>query len=99
MESSIVNARVPRAKKEAGSGILESLGANVTELVNGAYDYLIAHRQLPSVSDCDAVRDEAGFAAFASGSTLEVDWGADPASVDYRKIIREGKRADYESLA
>ena len=50
MESVIVNARVSRAKKEAGAGILASLGSTTTELINGAYDYLIEHRSLPGAS-------------------------------------------------
>lgn len=95
----MVNARVPQAKKEAGGGILEALDATVTELVNGAYDYLIAYRRIPGAQERDGGADAGRFSAFVASSTLDVDWGPDPASVDYRTILREGKRADYESLA
>lgn len=98
MESVIVNARVSRAKKEAGAGILASLGSTTTELINGAYDYLIEHRSLPGASAESAPSREA-FAQFVSCSTLEVDWDDRVASGDYRSFVREGKRADYESLA
>lgn len=103
MESAMVNARVPRAKKEAGAEILESLGATTTELVNGAFDYLLANRQLPDATPRGRREAEnrtaARFAEFEKLSTLSIDWGPVPESVDYRKIIAEGKRADYESLA
>lgn len=98
MESVIVNARVSRAKKEAGAGILASLGSTTTELINGAYDYLIEHRSLPGASAESAPSREA-FVRFVSCSTLEVDWDDRVASGDYRSLVREGKRADYESLA
>lgn len=98
MESSIVNARVPRAKKEVGAGILASLGSTTTELINGAYDYLIAHHALPGVTT-DTPLFRGSFAEFVSRSTVAADWDNDAASGDYRALMREGKRADYESLA
>lgn len=47
MESALVSARVPKAKKEAAAAILASLGATASELVNNAYDFLLAEGRLP----------------------------------------------------
>lgn len=98
MESTIVNARVSRAKKEAGAGILRALGSTTTELINGAYDYLIAHRALPGAADI-AMPSIGSFARFVAQSSVSVDWDEQAETGDYRTLIREGKRADYESLA
>ena len=42
MESTLVSARIPQAKKEAGVSLLASLGAS------SAFDYLLAHQSLPA---------------------------------------------------
>ena len=44
---SMVSARVPVEVKNQGDALLKSMGASVTELVNAAYDYLIANGELP----------------------------------------------------
>ena len=104
MESSLVSARIPVAKKEAGAGLLRSLGSTPSELVNRAYDYLIACGELPSVPAASrkgrqgAGEADGGLEAFLAASTVEVDWGAD-AAADYKELLRRGRRADYESLA
>ena len=98
MESSLVNARVPNAKREIGAGILESLGATTSELINGAYDYLIEYRRLPGKAAQSDARSPEAFARFAEESTCAIEWGADAGDVDYREILRSGKRAEYESL-
>lgn len=45
---SMVTARVPKGIKEQGDAILREIGASPTKLVNSAYDFVIAHRRLPS---------------------------------------------------
>ena len=40
-ESVLVSARVPQAKKDASKGVLASLGANTSDLINSAFDYLL----------------------------------------------------------
>ncbi len=54
----IVTARVPIAVKERGSEILGEIGATTTQLVNAAYDYLLAEHDLPRASS-----DVHGFAS------------------------------------
>lgn len=98
MESALVSARVPRAKKEAASSLLESLGSTTSELINSAFEYLIENRSLPA-SKASTSRDEHAYAAFVNKATLDIDWGPDAELLDYKAIIREGKRAEYESLA
>lgn len=102
MESVLVNARVPRAKKEVSVGILESLGATTSELINSAYDYLLEHKELPTsrnTSKEKRLHDREAFAAFAEESTLDINWGEHPESFDYKQFMSSRKRADYESLA
>lgn len=48
MESTLVSARIPQAKKEAGVSLLASLGASTSDLINNAFDYLLAHQSLPA---------------------------------------------------
>ena len=38
-------------------------------------------------------------AAFVNATTLDIDWHDEANDGDYRSIIRNGKAADYESLA
>ena len=45
-ESVLVSARVPQAKKDASKGVLASLGANTSDLINSAFDYLLERREL-----------------------------------------------------
>lgn len=47
MDSTLVSARVPRAKKEAGKAVLDDLGATVSDLINGAFDHLLEKKELP----------------------------------------------------
>ena len=102
METAIANARVPLAKKEASRGVLQSLGATTSDLINGAYDYLLSTGRIPGVA-CEvepavAGKDWSAFASFVEEATLDVDWG-EGFDGDYKSILREGKVADYESLA
>ena len=47
MMYAIVTARVPVEVKEQGNSILKSIGSSPTQLINAAYDYLLAERKLP----------------------------------------------------
>lgn len=46
----IVTARVPAEIKERGKAILQSIGATPTDLINAAYNYVLANGKLPAVS-------------------------------------------------
>lgn len=43
----IVSARVPIAVKERGNAALKDLGATPSQLINAAYEFVLAERQLP----------------------------------------------------
>lgn len=98
MDTTLVSARLSRAKKERAGSILESIGATASDLINSAYDYVIETHQLPTPSRKAEVRNQEGFAAFVRSSTLEVEWPQD-ASGDYRELASEWRLSDYESLA
>lgn len=102
METAIANARVPIAKKEASLGLLKSLGLTTSDLINGAYDYLLSTGTIPAAVSKETIleneRDWSAFSSFAESATLDIDWGED-FDGDYKRILREGKIADYESLA
>lgn len=53
----IVSARVPVAVKERGNSILKELGATPSQLVNAAYEYVLAEGKLPQArSDLERLR-------------------------------------------
>ena len=98
MDDTLVSSRISPAKKEAGVSILETIGATTSDLINSAFDYVIATRQLPVVAPKDEEgRQACDFSKFVAGSTVAVDWGQDECS--YKDILRKKKVADYESLA
>ena len=43
----IVTARVPVAVKEQVGGVLRDIGSTPSQLVNAAYEYVLAERRLP----------------------------------------------------
>lgn len=47
----IVSARIPVAVKERGNAALRELGATPSQLINAAYEYVLAERKLPRVHD------------------------------------------------
>ena len=98
MESALVSARVPKAKKEAACTVLASLGLTASDLVNDAFDFVLAQGRMPGVSVPQRPGQEA-FESFVRQSTLDVGWGDDAADGDYKSLIRERRSADYESLA
>ena len=83
MNSSLISARVPVAKREAAQGMLTAIGATTSDLVNSAFDYLLATKHLPQAEE----------------STFDIPWEDAGACGDYRELICEGKRLRYESLA
>ena len=96
MDNTLVSARVPRAKKDAGVGVLASLGES--DLINCAFDYVLSHRELPTAL-APSRQSQADFARFVEESTLPIPWGEDAPEGDYRALIRDRRLADYESLA
>ena len=98
MESTLVNARVPVAKREAAVAILNAQGITTTELINAAYDFLIEHEELPGAKQ-NKKQPSNSFLAFMNESTLDVNWSCQEEFTDYKEFIRKGKQADYECLA
>ena len=47
----IVSARVPVAVKERGNATLRELGATPSQLINAAYEFVLAERKLPKASE------------------------------------------------
>jgi len=98
MESSIINARVPQAKKDTAVSILDSMGLTVTDLINGAVDYLIDTGEVPSQKTQRArKRSAADYRSFAKRATLHIDWPADDMR-SYKQMLADELTADYESL-
>ena len=99
MDNSMVSARVPAGKKERAAGILASIGATTSDLINNALDYVIATKQLPTASDPTAPKPSAtDFQRFVRDSTIDVEWAAE-FDGDYKTFMRQERLADYESLA
>ena len=98
MESILVNARIPIAKKEAATAMLNAQGITTTELINAAYDFLIEHEELPTAKS-NKKRTINSFSSFVDESTLDVNWSCQEEFAVYKELIRKGKRADYERLA
>ncbi len=47
----IVSARVPVAVKERGNATLRELGATPSQLINAAYEFVLAERRLPKAHE------------------------------------------------
>lgn len=47
MSDSMVTARMPQAKKDAGNAVLAALGTNASSAINNLYDFVIQNRALP----------------------------------------------------
>lgn len=97
MESAMVNARVPQAKRDLGLSVLESIGATTTELINGAFDYLIENRALPQ-GQCSKERDVEAFREFVKGATLQIEWSQNADELDYQDAFEKEAEATYEAL-
>lgn len=99
---SFVSARVPSEKKTQVNSILREIGSTQTDLVNAAYDYVLAYGKLPSVS-----KAEPGLRRLGPAEREAVrQWMAQttfPAlgkqfANDYKDLIAKGRAADYEAL-
>lgn len=100
-----VSARVPSEKKTQVSSILRELGSTQTDLVNAAYDYVLARHELPipSASRATGPRclgpEEREVLERWIAQTTFPDFGEKIGDVDYKELIAEGKMADYEALS
>lgn len=96
MDNTLVSARVPRAKKERASSVLASIGATTSDLINSAFDYVITNKELPTAART-VERNVEGFEEFVVKTTLAVEWpeGFDG---DYKSLMADMRRADYEAL-
>ncbi len=47
MADVMVTARMSAEKKESAVHVLDSLGANVNQAINGLFDYIIRNKELP----------------------------------------------------
>ena len=97
MDSTLVSARLPRAKKERGCSVLADIGATTSELINQAFDYVIANGELPGAEKPTTPTAEA-FAKFIQSSTLDVEW-PEGFGGDYKQLEKRLRVADYEALA
>lgn len=93
----LVSARISQAKKDAAQSVLRSIGSTTSELINNAFDYVVANGRLP-LREGGGARSREDFVKFIDESTLPIAWPAD-ATDDYKAVFREGKRERYESLA
>ena len=100
MESVLVNARVPVAKRDAAKAVLESMGKTTTDLINSAYDYLLSERQLPGAGLAAGSHEERldDFRCFLDEATCPVDWG-ERADWDYKDLLTEALEEKYGSIA
>ena len=96
MASPLVAARVPQTQKDSARDVLAQLGATTTDLIQAAFEYVIETHQLPSAPNANAERTSKDFASFLSETTIPIDWPSE--TVDYKELISEAKRADYEAL-
>ena len=102
--SKMISARVPDAVYEQALSQLDRLGANPSDLVNAAFEYLVEERALPKPSTAKAVKTRAlsreqrhKLSSFFRSCTIEV---AMPTDVSYdKRVIAEAKGAKYEALA
>lgn len=78
--NAIVTARVPVEVKNQVSQILADLGSSPTELINSAYDYVLAHGKLPTDDTTnraiEAHRNERRTLSAAQKAKLMADLGS-----------------------
>lgn len=103
----MVTARIPVEIKEQGNAILKEIGATATQLVNAAYEYLLATRELPvvhaSVSGKRKLSEgqRADLQAFFNASSIDAPdsfWEV-LGERDYRDLAAEWRLRDYEALS
>ena len=104
-----VTARVPVEIKEQGNAALKRIGATPTQLVNAAYEYVLAHGALPGAQNqgsdhvVSGKQQLTGAAAQELAQSLQETTFALPAEAWnaslYDKLIAEGRAHDYEALS
>ena len=100
---SFVTARVPEEIKEQGNAILKKIGATPTQLINAAYEYVLAEGAIPESKsptakkqlDSKLLEELAESLERTTFSVPESFWG----ERSYKEIIEEGRRADYEAVS
>lgn len=111
----MVTARVPSEIRRQGNAVLKEIGATPTQLVNAAYEYVLARHGLPKAADKPESCASAGeqgtvtrrtldpVAAHELATSIERSTLAIPESFwagrTYKEILAEGRCADYEALA
>ena len=86
--------------------MLRAIGATPTQLINAAYEYVLAYGKLPyrdfDTSDSAArvlsLDQKKSLQAFVAESTYAVPesfWDGK----SYKELLEEGRRSDYEALA
>ena len=97
MENALVSARIPQVKKDHATKALASIGSTASGLINCAYDYAIANKQLSAITPRrELAKDD--FNRFVEGSTLDIAWTEDAGS-DYKTLLKQWRLKNYESLA
>ena len=97
-----VTARVPVELKEQVNRRLTEIGSSQSQLVNAAYLYVLKEGKLPEPSQDESnhlipTADQlAQVDALLEATTFAIPEAAIE-DMDYRKIIEEGKLADYEA--
>lgn len=103
-----ISARVPDEIKRQGVDALRAKGATVSDLVNAAFGYLIQTGELPGegVSGAKAAskrgpRRLAGAQAEELRRSLDATTfdGVHLEDADLKRVLREGRRRDYEALS
>lgn len=104
-----ISARVPDEVRRQGLSRLRAQGATVSDLVNAAFDYLIQTGELPGrVSEGQERRSPLGARALSPAQTDELRRSLaattfpGAVSVDggnYKTVLAEGRRRDYEALS
>lgn len=100
MSDVLVSARMSKAKKDAAVGVLQSIGSSASELINSAFDYVIANKTLPGQAASN--RKMKHFDDFVNETSFNIDWPQVPTTFGedgYKVAIREERLSKYESLA
>ncbi|MDO4182013.1 MAG: hypothetical protein Q4E12_00150 [Coriobacteriia bacterium] len=100
----MVSGRVPVQVKEHGARILAEIGATQSQLIQAAYEYLIAEGKLPAPAEklrgggALKEQDIKDLEDFINKTTVKVDpsfWEG----FDLKEELARGRAADYEALA
>lgn len=115
ISTSTVTARVPREVKRQAEIVLKRQGLTPTEVINRLYEKIIALGTFPEdtfpnmhafpepgerVLDAGTLNGEQSrmYEAFLRHKEFKVEFPVD-FGYDYKRIIAEGRRKDYEALS